>query len=594
VLAPTPAIECLHADRCAGCPLIHEPYSAQLAKKQAALAHSLSGYRELSALAPTTIVAAEPVLGYRLRAKLVAEGSALGLYARGSHAVVDIPHCRVLSPVVARSVAAVRAKLPFAFPLLALDVREADRGTLLTLIVPQDANEASVRRTAEALMKAEPEILGVSLSRRAVRSAQVLGSAPVPLVGLASAPHRLDPGAPFHEAVPGGFVQAHAAQTNKLHSAIEAALSRALGGLRGRQLLELYAGAGALSLRLAAKGAKVSAVDSFGPGLSRLERVARAQKLELKTRALSAEEALASGERPDAVLVDPPRRGLSQAVRRAIAELRPRALVYVSCEPKTLARDLFHFRHLGLEVAELSPWDMIPQSESVETLALLKPGQPPALRVLHEDATLLAVEHAAIDTNTRQGDYPGSMLRRIRELPGNAEAVLVPGLEPDVSGICLVARRPLALPELSQALLRGKRQYLALVRGIIRGKGRVERPARDGRAATRYRRERVVGTHSLVRAFPEPGQRSQLRQHLGSIDHPVLGDTRFGDAASNRYFEERHGLDRPFLHCARLELELAGATITIESELAADLAQVLESLAAPPSVEHEEAAPRRE
>lgn len=591
MLAPAAVVDCPHADRCAGCPLIAEPYPAQLSYKQNAVAQALARYAELAEVTPEATTPAEPLLGYRLRAKLVSKGRSLGLYAKGSHFVVDIPQCRVLSPVVARTVAAVREALPFSFPLLALDVREADRGTLVTLVVAPDLSEGEVRRAAEALMERHPEILGVSSSRRAPRSAQVLGTSPAPLVGLATAPHRLGAGIPFHEAIPGGFVQAHAGQTVKLHAAIEAALSRTLGGLRGRRILELYAGAGALALRLAAKGAQVTAVDSFAPNLAKLERTARAQKLQLCTLALPAEDALATGERPDAILVDPPRRGLSPTVRRALAQLQPRALIYVSCEPRTLARDLFHFRHLGLHVEQVTPWDMIPLSDSVESLSVLKPGRPPALRVLYEDATLLAIEQPALDSINLKSDNPGSVLRRVRDLPGNAEALPVPGLEPDSSGICLFARQPAALAEVSRALVDGKKYYLSLVRGIIRPKGRVERPAHGGRAATRYRRERVVGTHSLIRAFAEPGQRPQLRAHLASIGHPVLGDARSGDAASNRYFDERHGLDRPFLHCARLEFDLAGAAIVIESELAPDLGAVLESLAAPPSVELEEAAP---
>jgi 23S rRNA (uracil1939-C5)-methyltransferase len=294
------------------------------------------------------------------------------------------------------------------------------------------------------------------------------------------------------------------------------------------------------------------------------------------------------------VIVDPPRRGLSPAARQALAELKPRALVYVSCEPRTLARDLFHFRHLGLGLEQVTAWDMIPLSASVESLAILKPSQPPALRILYQDAMLLAIELPPLDHINQKSDTTDRLLRRIRELPGNAEAVLLPGLEPAISGICLALRQPAALRELGPALMAGKKYYLSLVRGIIRPKGRIERPAHGSRSATRYRRERVIGTHSLIRAFSELGQRPELRQHLASIGHPVLGDARFGDAASNRFFEERHGLDRPFLHCARVEFEFSDGAIVLESKLAPDLAAVLGSVQAPPSVDLDEAAPSRE
>jgi 23S rRNA (uracil1939-C5)-methyltransferase len=245
-----------------------------------------------------------------------------------------------------------------------------------------------------------------------------------------------------------------------------------------------------------------------------------------------------------------------------------------------------------MSVERLTPWDMIPLSLSVESLAILKPSAPPAPRILYQDETCLAIERPPFTHLTLEGDRSSAgLLRRVRELPGCAEAELVPGLEPEASGICLVARRAASRAELARALLAGKKSYLALVRGIARPKGRIERTAPGGHAATRYRRERVVGTHSLIRAFAEPGQRSQLRPHLASIGHPVLGDDVSGDEASNRYFDERHGLDRPFLHCARVELELAAGSLSIESELAPDLAATLTSLDAPASVELDEAPP---
>jgi 23S rRNA (uracil1939-C5)-methyltransferase len=374
---------------------------------------------------------------------------------------------------------------------------------------------------------------------------------------------------------------------------VEALLSATLGGLRGRRVLELYAGAGALSLRLAQRGAQVSSVDSFRPNLARLEQAARAQGLTLSTRAVSAEIALTAVERPDAVIVDPPRRGLSQAVRRALGELAPRAVVYISCEPRTLARDLSHLRQLGLSAESTTPWDMIPLSDAVETITLLKPSAPPPLRILYQSPKLLAVERPA-STITPEGDKFAPLLERIRQLPGYAEAVLPSELDPVGSGICLAASQPRVLAELRAALQSGSQHYLCLVRGIARQKGRIERPTRAGRSSTRYRRERVVGTHSLLCVQPEPGQRSELRRHLASIGHPVLGDARYGDAPSNRYFDEKHGLDRAFVHCSRVELQLEGAPITIESELAPDLAAVLESLETPPSVELEETTPSGE
>ena len=74
-----------------------------------------------------------------------------------------------------------------------------------------------------------------------------------------------------------------------------------------------------------------------------------------------------------------------------------------------------------------------------------------------------------------------------------------------------------------------------------------------------------------------------MRRHLAAIGHPVLGDDRYGHAPTNRYFEEKHGLDRTFLHCVRLEIEHpnGGSRIVVEASLPGDLRSVLERSGGP-------------
>jgi 23S rRNA (uracil1939-C5)-methyltransferase len=269
-------------------------------------------------------------------------------------------------------------------------------------------------------------------------------------------------------------------------------------------------------------------------------------------------------------------------VRLGLARVAPEVLVYVSCNPTTLARDLAHLARLGLRAERVEPWDLIPLSDAVETLAVLRPSSLPPPRVLFEDEALIAIEKPPFLPTTPQGEYEDSLLARVRRLPRAARAVPVHRLDRGTSGVCLFARAPEAVPELAEALARGTKRYVALVRGVTHKGGRISRPLREGpsskAAVTRYRRERVVGTHSLVEVAPEHGRRHQIRRHFASIGHPVLGDERYGRADSNRYFEEKHALDRPFLHCREIELELPARSVRLVSELAADLTSVLESL----------------
>jgi 23S rRNA (uracil1939-C5)-methyltransferase len=582
--------------------LSKQSYQVQVQGKREQLVTALGAYPALARMSLGNTESAEQHRAYRLRVKLVAHESRLGLYAKESHEVIDIPDCRVMTPRVAAAVACVRRSLPFAFPLLALDAREVDAGVLVTLIVAPNVPRAQAEAAARALMQSEPTILGVSLARRAPASAQVLGSAPEPLLGVFVAPHRFANDAPFHLATPGGFVQAHGGQTEKLHRRIEAELSRALGGLAQKSVLELYAGAGALALRLARAGANITVSDSYAPSLRALRDAAKQQNLSLSVLEADAQSALEKVPSADAIIVDPPRKGLSPEVRIAIAAAGPQRLVYVSCEPRTLGRDLAHFAELGLFPESVQPWDMIPHSDAVETLAILVPSSAPLPRVVYEDERLIAVDKPAHLPTTPQGEHTHSLLSAVRKLPNAAAAVPVHRLDLGTSGVCLFAREPGAVKSLADALAGGQKQYLALVRGVTHKRGRIDRAFNDGsgvrEAVTRYERREIVGTHSLICAMPETGRRHQIRRHLAGIKHPLLGDARYGHPATNRHFEERHGLDRPFLHLARVEL--AGERpLTLVSELAVELRVVLESLrqvrrSSTGSVEPQQAASRGE
>ena len=100
--------------------------------------------------------------------------------------------------------------------------------------------------------------------------------------------------------------------------------------------------------------------------------------------------------------------------------------------------------------------------------------------------------------------------------------------------------------------------YLAGTRGVVPTKGSIARPSpedKDDRPArTKYRRLAIFAGHCVARAMPDHGRPHQIRRHFASIGHPVLGDDRYGHPSTNRYFEEKYGLDRTFLHAARVEL----------------------------------------
>jgi 23S rRNA (uracil1939-C5)-methyltransferase len=122
---------------------------------------------------------------------------------------------------------------------------------------------------------------------------------------------------------------------------------------------------------------------------------------------------------------------------------------------------------------------------------------------------------------------------------------------------------------------------------VTPSKGAITRELReDGKlypARTRYRRLAVAAGHSVLRVIPEQGRTHQIRRHLAAIGHPVVGDERYGHAPTNRFFEEKNGLDRAFLHCVRLEIDHPDTKtrLIIEAPLPGDLRAVLERTSGP-------------
>jgi 23S rRNA (uracil1939-C5)-methyltransferase len=576
-------IACEHAERCAGCPLIALSYGEQLDHKTRKVEEALARYPDLSRARVLPALGADPVVGYRGRAKLVVgPGGRLGLYERGSgHEVLDLPHCRVLSPAVATVAAAIREILArhAELALSAVDLRDVGGPDSaprveVTLVVergPSFRLEA-LRKEAEALAEREPSIASMAVNFREPGSPRILGAETMRLLG--------DPGATF-----GAFEQAHRGQAQRIHELVGAALPSPAS-----RVLDLYGGSGAVGIALAARGAEVVLVESFEPAVARAKRNAHEAGLELETLTTDAAEALGAlvrrGRTFDAVVVNPPRRGMDVAARQALGRLAPPLVAYVSCDPVTLTRDLDHLARLGLRAQELQPLDMIPLTDHVETVAFLRRGEPPLPERVYEDEDVIAAVKSPHEPTTPQGEHETSLLDRVRRIPGCASAVPIHRLDVGTSGVVLFAKHPSRVHVWAQALAddAAEKVYLALVRGMPPERGTVDRGLREGKrtvsATTRFVAVERLAGHALLEVRPDEGRTHQIRRHLAALGHPVLGDARYGHAASNRYLEEKHGLDRTFLHSGKITLAhpRTGRRLVLEAPLAGDLDAVLARL----------------
>jgi 23S rRNA (uracil1939-C5)-methyltransferase len=607
-------VVCEHAERCGGCPIIGLSYGEQLALKRGRVVQSASRYAALELVYTEPVAAAEPITGYRTRAKLiVAPGAKLGLYAKGGgHQVVDIPNCRVLSGAIADVAVVLRKRIasdearggplaPFdpsaGGALRAVDLREVkpdgNAQVLVTLVVHRSrVDREALEQAARELAAEATSIAGVAVNYHEGESPQILGSETVVVHGVSAAQDRI--GAAKHQATYGSFVQAHRGQAERVH----ATLVELLGIARKRddkrpRVLDLYGGSGAIALSLAVAGAEVQLVESFAPAAAHAGEAARAQELAVQAEAADVASALRrmleQGTRFDAVIVNPPRRGVSAVARELLARLEAPALAYVSCDPDTLARDLDHLTRLGFAVSTLRPLDMIPLTDEVETIAILRRLGVPAPRVAYEDDDILIVEKGAHEPTTQQSEYASSLLSRARKLPNAANAVPIHRIDVGTSGLVMLAKRPDDAARWQRVLAAetSRKIYVVGARGVTPSKGAITRDLReDGKmypARTRYRRLAVASGHSVLRIIPEQGRTHQIRRHLAAIGHPVLGDDRYGHAPTNRFFEEKNALDRTFLHCVRLEFDhpTKQQRMIIEAPMPGDLRAVLERTSGP-------------
>jgi len=302
-------------------------------------------------------------LGYRQRLKLRAAGGRVGFNAAASHDLVEIEHCLLAEPLVDRAIPAVAAlarSLRTRLRRIEIAATGVDPGRVALACEAEGAWAEADEGTCRKWLAANRDIAGVAIGGRGWR--RTWGD---PLVQIEP-----EAGLPLNVGA-GTFTQVNPA-ANRLLVDTVTRLAEAADGVR---ILDLFAGAGNLSLPLARRGAHVLAVESDRRAVA--DAQAAAQRLGLANFAIErgraeqvARRLAEGGERFDVVVLDPPRSGAA-AVIEPILSLGAKRIVYVACDPATLARDL---RALApaYSVEIVQPIDMFPQTYHVEIVVRAK------------------------------------------------------------------------------------------------------------------------------------------------------------------------------------------------------------------------------
>ncbi len=378
VVTPSPdrtVAPCPVYGRCGGCQLQHASAAAQLELKRDILKETLVRLGGLTDLDVPPFIASPEVYGYRHRARLAVvtprgKTASLAYHEEGSHRLVPIAACPLLAPRLNEAVAHLNRTLAGSGMMAAL-IQEVRLGYSVATgeLVMQYEAERCTRRQAEGWfervrtglvgLKGQMMIVGRGLQQRRWVDGETVLIEQVAGLRLRCSDR--------------SFVQANWRLNETL---VETVAAWVFEGGKGAPLrvLELYAGIGNFGLPIARGGALVTLVEANPAALADARYNARVNHVGRCRFRQGPAEAILDASTPDEydlVLMDPPRTGLSKEALTGLLRLRPHRLVYLSCDPPTLARDLRAMREAGYRVSRLQGFDMFPQTMHIETLVEL-------------------------------------------------------------------------------------------------------------------------------------------------------------------------------------------------------------------------------
>ena len=394
VLTPSPARivpDCPYYPACGGCAMRHMTYEEELECKRQRVNDALQRIGGLE-LSVDTIRGAQQVQRYRNKAAFPVSqdhktGVKVGFYRERSHEVIDVSSCLLQSDIADKAGRVVRKWMHrYAVPayeersgtglIRHVFVRTNRRRESLICVVANADQLPFERELTRALIAACPKAVGIILNSNTRKTNVILGKTYRVLWGRDFLEDRLC-GLTFRLSVP-SFFQVNRDQAEVLYNyALEFA------GLTGTEtVVDLYCGTGTISLVMAKKAKQVigaeivpQAIDDARENALR-NGFSNTEFLCADARA-AAKELAQRGIRPDVISVDPPRKGLAPEVIDTICTMAPKRVVYISCDPATLARDLKRFTELGYHAEKAVAVDLFcrtPHIESVVKLVRTLPG----------------------------------------------------------------------------------------------------------------------------------------------------------------------------------------------------------------------------
>ena len=370
---------------CGGCQLQHLSYEGQLKVKQQQVKDAMERIGHQKDLPVLPVLGAENPWNYRNKVAFPVgreKGrTIIGCFAQGSHKIIDASNCLIQDELNNEAINAVREVVE----KLGIPVYDEDRhtgimrhvvartginGQLMVVLVTAVKELRREKEIVKMLRSRLPKLVSLQQNIQTYRNNVILGRETKLLWGRPTIKAKL--GKFLFNVSARSFFQVNTKQAEVLYDkALEFAQ------LTGKEtVIDAYCGTGTISLYLAQKARKVYGVEIVSPAIKDAEKNARENNVRNAefivgdcTKVMP--RLYKQGVRPDVVVVDPPRAGCTQQVLKTFANMKPKRIVYVSCNPATLARDIEILEKLGYKAEKIQPVDMFAQTSHVECVVLL-------------------------------------------------------------------------------------------------------------------------------------------------------------------------------------------------------------------------------
>lgn len=372
--------------RCGGCCLLHLSYDAQLRFKKQRVIDSIERIGKLDGSIVHDTIGMKNPLRYRNKAQFpigMENGKIIaGFYAPRSHEIIDTPSCMIQAEDNDLALKIVK-EWAEKFSISIYDekthegllrhvmVRKAFRtGEIMVVLVTNGHDIPHVGSLIDSLKENIPGLKTVSQSINMENTNVVLGKKIKVLYGSGTITDYI--GDLKFQISPLSFFQVNPVQTEVLYrKALDYAM---LNG--GETVIDAYCGTGTISLFLAQRAGKVYGIEVVQQAIDDAWKNARENKISnVEFIAGKSEEVIPDlykkGVHADVIVVDPPRKGCDEELLKTIVSMKPQRVVYVSCDPGTLSRDLKYLSENGFEAKEVQPVDMFPETYHTECVALI-------------------------------------------------------------------------------------------------------------------------------------------------------------------------------------------------------------------------------